>query len=129
MSAEKAELQDEESNLTPPDVVKCAENAVEKLIPKASKAKYDKVYEEFMKWRVQHSANSFSEHTVLAFLNEKKEKVAPNTLWAISSMLKSTLLAYHNVNLHDYRKIVPFLKQNATGYKPKKSKNFLQRRN
>ena len=44
MSAEKAELQDEEPSLTPPDIIKCAENAVEKLIPKASKAKYDKVY-------------------------------------------------------------------------------------
>ena len=75
MSAEKAEFQEEESNLIPPDVVKCAENAVEKLIPKASKAKYDKVYEEFMKWRVQHSADSFSERTVLAFLNEKKRKL------------------------------------------------------
>jgi hypothetical protein len=41
-------------------------------------------------------------------------------------MLKSTLLAYHNVNLSDYEKLTPFLKQNAVGYKPKKAKIFLK---
>jgi hypothetical protein len=41
--------------------------------------------------------------------------------------LKSTLLAYHNVNLSDYGKLTPFLKQNAVGYKPKKAKIFLKK--
>ncbi len=48
----------------------------------------------------------------------------PNTLWALSSMLKSTLLAFHNINLSEYGKLTPFLKQNSTGYKPKKVKIF-----
>ena len=62
----------------------------------------------------------------MALLNEKKSKVAPNTLWGISSMLKSTLLAYHNVNLGEYTSLTSFLKQNAVGYKPKKAKIFLK---
>jgi hypothetical protein len=124
MSTEKAKVEDEV--LTPPEIIQCAENAVEKLIPKASKEKYDRVYHEFMKWRVQRNANSFSDRTILAYLNEKKSKVAPNTLWGIYSMLKATLLAYHNVDISKYEKLTSFLKQNATGYQPKKAKIFLK---
>jgi hypothetical protein len=42
-------------------------------------------------------------------------------------MLKSTFLTYHNVNLSDYGKLTPFLKQNAVSYKPKKAKIFLKK--
>jgi branched-subunit amino acid transport protein AzlD len=55
----------------------------------------------------------------LAFLNKKKSKVALNTLWRICSMLKSTLLTYHNIKLSDYGSLTLFLKQNTVGYKPK----------
>jgi hypothetical protein len=35
-----------------------------------------------------------------------------------------TFLAYHNVNISNYGKVTPFLKQNQVGYKPKKAKIF-----
>jgi hypothetical protein len=123
MSAETKE-EEEDVVLTPPDLVESADQAVVALLPQASKERYDLVYHEFMDWREKHHAGSFSERTILAFLNEKKEKVSPNTLWSLTSMLKATLLAYHNVKLADYGKLTPFLKQNSVGYKPKKAKIF-----
>ena len=79
-----------------------------------------------MEWRKKNSAESFSECTVLAFLSEKQKAVAPSTLWSIFSMLKSTLNVYHNIDLMKYPSVVPFLKQNAVGYKPKKVMIFQQ---
>ena len=114
----------EQETLTPPEIVKQYENAKTMLLPPASKEKYDRVYQDFMEWRKRSSAESFSERTVLAFLSEKQKTVAPSTLWSISSMLKSTLNAYHNIDLMKYPSVVPFLKQNAVGYKPKKAMIF-----
>ena len=34
------------------------------------------------------------------------------------------LLAYHNVNISEYGKVTPFLKQNQVGYKLRKAKIF-----
>jgi hypothetical protein len=62
----------------------------------------------------------------LAFLNEKKSKVAPNTLWRICLMLILTLLTYYNIKLSDYGLLTPFLKQNVIGYKSKKVKIFVK---
>ena len=60
----------------------------------------------------------------MGYLEEKQKKVAPPTLWSIASMLKKTLLTYHNVNIGEYGKVTPFLKQNQVRYKPKKVKIF-----
>ena len=95
-----------------------------KLLPPASKAKYDQVYAEFIAWQEKNKTESFSECTIMAFLDEKRDKVAPNTLWGISSMLKSTLLSYHNIDISKYPKLMPYLKQNSIGYQPKKAKIF-----
>ena len=73
--------QEEEKKLTPPELVERYENALVKLLPPASKAKYDRVYAEFNSWREKNGTTSFSERTVLAFLDEKREKLSPNTLW------------------------------------------------
>ena len=77
-----------------------------------------------MEWRKAHEVGSFSERVILAYLEEKQKTLAPPTLWSMASMLKKTLLAYHNVNISNYRKVTPFLKQNQVGYKPKKAKIF-----
>ena len=102
--------QEEPTKLTPPEVVEQYENAMVKLLPPASKAKYDRVYAEFIAWQKKNNPESFSECTIMAFLDEKREKVSPNTLWGISSMLKSTLLSYHNIDISKYLKLTPYLK-------------------
>jgi hypothetical protein len=116
--------QEEPKKLTPPEVVERYENAMVKLLPPASKAKYDRVYAEFIAWQEKSKTTSFSERTIMAFLDEKRDKVSPNTLWGISSMLKSTLLSYHNIDLSKYPKLTPYLKRNSVGYQPKKAKIF-----
>ena len=125
MSAEKAEEGNvPPSVLTPPDIVENSEKAVTKLVPKTSRVAYDKAYQAFMEWRKAHEVGSFSERVILAYLEEKQKTLAPPTLWSMASMLKKTLLAYHNVNISNYGKVTPFLKQNQVGYKPKKAKIF-----
>jgi hypothetical protein len=47
--------------LTPPDVIESSKEAFAELILKASKERYDKVYQEFMQWRVNHQITFFSE--------------------------------------------------------------------
>ncbi len=127
MSAEMAEEEEilmPPTVLTPPEVVQNAERAVTKLVPKVSKPAYDKAYNTFMEWRKAKEIGSFSERVILAYLEEKQKVLAPPTLWSMASMLKKTLLAYHNVNISEYGKVTPFLKQNQVGYKPKKAKIF-----
>ena len=114
--------------MTPPDIVKNSENAVTKLIPKGSKSAYDKAYKAFMEWREANGAKSFSERVILGYLEEKQKKVAPPMLWSIASMLKKTLLAYHNVNIGEYGKVTPFLKQNQVGYKQRRQKSLQKSR-
>ena len=64
MSAEKEE---EGGNLTPPtvltppEVIANSEKAVTKLVPKTSKAAYNKAYHAFMEWQKAHEVDSFSE--------------------------------------------------------------------
>ena len=116
--------QEEPIKLMPPEVVERYENVMVKLLPPASKAKYDRVYAEFIVWREKNKTESFSERTIMAFLDKKRDKVAPNTLWSISSMLKSTLLSYHNIDISKYPKLMPYLKRNSIGYQPKKAKIF-----
>ena len=126
MSAEKEEVEEilTPTVLTPPEIVENAEKAVTKLVPKVSKPAYDKAYTAFMEWRKAKEVGSFSERVILAYLEEKQKVLKPNTLWSVASMLKKTLLAYHNINISEYGKVTPFLKQNQVGYKPKKAKIF-----
>lgn len=124
MIAENFEEEDDSSQLTPPELVEKYKDALVELLPPKSKEKYDRVYKDFLAWRESYGGESFSERVVLAFLMEKKRNVAPSTLWAISSMLKATLLSYQNINIGNYPKIVPYLKRNSVGFQPKKAKVF-----
>ena len=111
MSAEMAEEEEiltPPTVLTPPEVVQNAERAVTKLVPKVSKPAYDKAYNTFMEWRKAKEIGSFSEQVILAYLEEKQKVLAPPTLWSMASMLKKTLLAYHNINISEYGKVMPF---------------------
>ena len=45
-----------------------------------------------------------------------------SSLWSRYSMLKSTIIAYDNVNISSYPRFLGFLKKHNSGYRPKKSK-------
>ena len=46
----------------------------------------------------------------------------PSSLWAIYSMLRSTIGVKHNINIANYRKLLAFLKRQSSGHKSEKSK-------
>jgi integrase len=127
MSQENSSEGEEGKTLTPPELIEKYEQARTLLLPKASKDKYDRVYKEFLQWRIQNKTESFSERTILAYLSEKQKKVCPSTLWSHSSMLKATLRAYHAIDLESYPSLHPYLKQNSVGHMPKKASIFQQK--
>ena len=46
----------------------------------------------------------------------------PSSLWAIYSMLKSTInINHNNINIATYPKLIGLLKRKSDGYQPKKS--------
>lgn len=54
----------------------------------------------------------------------QSEKFAPSSLYTKISMLKSSLLAKKNIDIKKYHKVDSYLRQNAVGYIPKKSKTL-----
>lgn len=74
-----------------------------------------------MKWRTDHSIDSFSEDVIIAYLDELSNTMTPSSLWSNFSMLKTILLANHNVDIKKYAKLLEYLKLKNKGYQPKKS--------
>jgi hypothetical protein len=110
------------SELTPPDILMEAQIATEKLLPIKSRDKYLHTYENFLQWQSNKETTSFSENVLMAYFNELAAKYKPSTLWSIYSMLKSTLIMKHNINLSRYALLLAFVKRQSDGFKSKKSK-------
>ncbi|XP_057321217.1 uncharacterized protein LOC130671799 [Microplitis mediator] len=109
---------------TPPNLVAAAQKATLNLLPKKSKALYNKAYDKFLDWRKLNKTESFSETVILAYLNHLSETLSPSTLWSQFSMIKTTILLNHNVDIKNYGKVTAFLKNKSIGYKPKKAKTL-----
>jgi hypothetical protein len=110
---------------TPPKITEAARNTSLNLLPEKSRERYKIAYKQFMDWRtVKNIKSSYSENVLLAYFGELCEKVKPNSLWVHYSMLRSSLIVYHNVNISEYLKLRAFLKRKSDGYKPKKSKTL-----
>jgi len=114
----------EEFSLTPPEIVEAAEILSSNLLPEKSRKHYEEVYKKFMDWRISKRANSFSETVLMAYFGELSDKYKSSSLWAKYSMLRSTLLIRHNINIENYSKLKSFLKRKSEGYRPKKAKTF-----
>lgn len=93
-------------------------------LPKKSKDRYERMYNEFQSWRRINGAVCFSERTVLAYFSSLSKTNKPTTLWAYYSMLKSTLNIHHGVDISSYPKVTAFLKRESEGYRPRKTKVF-----
>lgn len=106
---------------TPPEMKSIALKTTENLLPSNSKEKYQAIYETFDKWRAENKA-PISENVLLAYFDHLKQTNKPNSLWAIFSMLKSTLKLYNQIDIGMYAKLVAFLKRNSEHYVPKKAK-------
>lgn len=77
-----------------------------------------------MDWRRKNNTNSFSEDNILVYFKELSKKYKSSTLWTYYSMIKSTLILKHNVNIEHYGKVRALLKRHSEGYQPKKSEAF-----
>lgn len=115
---------DSDMELTPDFIKQEAKAVVENLLPEASKKRYIKSYDDFMKWRTEKKIKSLSENVFIIYFNELSKKLQPSTLWSTYSMLKTTLNTRNNVNLKDFTKLIAFLKRQCDGFKSKKSKVF-----
>lgn len=107
---------------TPPDVLETANNAYKNLLPDKSHKKYMAVYDKFISWKSAKNIESFSENVMMAYFIELEQSYKPSSLWSIYSMLKSTLLSNHNVEVKKYLKLTAFLKKQSTGFRSKKSR-------
>lgn len=109
---------------TPPELVERATATVNNLLPRKSRDVYEHCYKQFMDWKTNKCANSFSENVVVAYFSELSIEKAPSTLWKIYSMLRSTIIIKHNINIANYAKLRAFLKRKSDGFQPKKSKTL-----
>ena len=99
-----------------------------KQLPEKSKTLYNAEYSKFMEWRKMiDETGATIDEVVLAYLTVMKDKgLGTQTLYQRFSMIKkSCLLAYcNNVTDGSFVRSSKFLKNNSTGYKPKKASTF-----
>lgn len=107
---------------TPPELTEAVNTASLDLLPTKSREKYNCAYNRFMEYRKNKNANSFSETVLMAYFLDLGSKMKSSTLWSNYSMLKATLAIRHDVDIFKYQKLRSFLKRQAEGYRPKKSK-------
>lgn len=110
---------------TPIELIEAAAEANENILPLKSKARYMKVYNDYMKWKLTKKATSNSERVVVSYFSKMaKSDKKPTTFWAVYSMLKATLRIFHKVNIETYATLSAMLKIKSHGYVPKKAKTF-----
>lgn len=109
---------------TPPEILEAAAATLGNLLPQKSKDVYEHTYQQFMDWRSNKCATSFSENVIVAYFSELSNKMKASTLWKTYSMLKTTINIKHNIDLGNYPKLRAFLKRKSDGFQAKKSKTL-----
>ncbi|XP_071056867.1 uncharacterized protein [Onthophagus taurus] len=94
------------------------------LLPTKSQNLYQRQYQHFITWCESQKIETYSENVFLMYFNEKARSQKASTLWSIYSMLKSTFIAKHNINMSVYTRLITFIKQQNLGYIPKQSNVF-----
>lgn len=119
------EESDEEMNFgTPPDVAEAALNVSNNLLPEKSKVIYEKRYNQFLQWCMSKKIQHFSENVLLGYFSQELNHLKSSSLWAIYSMLKTTLNTRKNVDISKYHKLIAYLKKKSHNHCPKKSKTL-----
>ena len=97
-------------------------------LPKKSSDRYLLVYNTYKKWQEEHknSLSNSDENNLIVYFNMLKEKLKPPTLWSIWSMLRKTLSVNDNVDITNFLNLKALIKNNAKGYKPKKSHSKME---
>ena len=126
MSNENIDDDDEHFICTPPDIADIAKDAVGGTLPEYSKEIYEKAYQDFVKWKRENKISSslFSENVLIAYFKELSTKFKRSTLWVKYSMLRSTILLHHNINIKNYHQLKMVIKRAPAGTEPKQAKYF-----
>lgn len=103
-----------------PGLEEITNKTCEQLLPPQSKEKYNSVYMKFQTWRNTKN-DPISEEVMLSYFTELMESIKPSSLWAIFSMLKTTIKIYDQCDIGLYSNLIAFLKRNSENYTPKKS--------
>lgn len=92
-------------------------------LPKKSSERYLLVYHAYKKWQEEHKnlLSNSDENNLIVYFNSLKARLKPPTLWSIWSMLRKTLNTNDNVDISNFLNLKSLIKNNAKGYKPKKS--------
>src|SRR3978361_59510 len=96
MSSSSSSDDDDGLICTPPEIIEQAKIATDNLLPTRSRERYEIIYQKFMDWRLRKNIKSFSENVMLVYFKELSTTMKPSSLWAIYSMLKSTLSSKHD---------------------------------
>lgn len=107
---------------TPSDMAEEANTIVSNMLPAKSKIIYEKTYNQFREWCNKNKVKKVSENVLICYFEEKSKILKPSTLWSVYSMLKSTLNVKDNINIRNFSKLVPLIKNKSVGYRGKKSK-------
>ncbi|XP_015117359.1 uncharacterized protein LOC107041359 [Diachasma alloeum] len=124
----------------PQDVLDQVRKAESILIPQGSKPIYDRAYHKFQAFVKEKRIKTVNETVLLGYFNllrrpneidpcqKDKPGIAPSSLWAIYSMLKSTLLAYDKIYISDFHTLLSFLSANTkqSDHIKKKAKIFTE---
>lgn len=107
----------------PVQILEAAPEATLNLLPSKSRKIYEKAYDDFAKWCLGKGVlQHYSENVLLAYFSENSKRLKSSTLWSQYSMLKATISVKNNTDISKYPRLIAFLKRQAEGYKPKKSK-------
>ncbi|KAJ8669363.1 hypothetical protein QAD02_000622 [Eretmocerus hayati] len=113
------EVSDQEN--LPDDVLEAAAEAIEIGLPTKSKEIYERTYENYVTWKRMKKISSTGEKVLLAYFQHLGKSLAPSTLWAKWSMLKTMVEKNEHININRYQKLKRLLKQKNVGYTCKKS--------
>ncbi|KAJ6634976.1 hypothetical protein Bhyg_13558 [Pseudolycoriella hygida] len=108
----------------PETILKKSETTVKALGPEKSSKRYDETYNRFIDCRKQQGTESFVEEVFLAYFEDKSQHYAPSTLWSIYSMLKSKMIANHNIDISRYSRLLSFVKTKNVGFQSKQASVF-----
>lgn len=115
-------MNEEENFEIPAEILEEASAASINLLPRKTKERYEKEYQDFITWRTSKNVKCVNEDVLLAYVKGKSELFAPNSLWTKISMLKLGLKVFENIDISRFGKLFLFLKRTSDGYKPKKAK-------
>lgn len=125
MDEDVDEFELEEQFVAPaPDEQSVPEDSLIENLPDRSKYRYKNAYVAFVKWQETNNFTSFDEPILLEYFSEKSKVYKPPTLWSMYSMLRSTILCQHDIDISKGAELISFLKKQNDGYISKKSKVF-----